>query len=318
MMFDVFKNLLNPLLYMFLFIAAGFVLRRMKVLPDNAAAVLSRLESDFIIPGIILNSFIRHCTVESVRSYAGPMLLCLGLQVLLILAAGPLSKLFVKEGYYRNLYRYQLIYTSWGFMGFALVQALFGSEALYYFILFALPMSVGCYLYGVPLLTPQEEGTGSKLKNLLNPSIAATLLGAALGLAGFEKVMPQFLSDALTACTNMFSPLAMLLTGLTIGGFALKDMFLEKRSWSICLIRMVLIPPVMLGIAYLAGADDRLMLYVLFLHAMPLGLFPVIYPPRYGKDARPGASMALVSCLLCLVTVPVFYVVLTGLLGVTP
>ena len=74
----------------------------------------------------------------------------------------------------------------------------------------------------------------------------------------------------------------------------------------------------MLGIAYLAGADDRLMLYVLFLHAMPLGLFPVIYPPRYGKDARPGASMALVSCLLCLVTVPVFYVVLTGLLGVTP
>ena len=317
-MSDVFRNLLNPLLYMFLFIAAGFTLRRMKVLPDNAAAVLSRLESDFIIPGIILNSFIRHCTVGSIRSYAMPMLLCLGLEILLILAAGPLSKLFVREGYYRNLYRYQLIYTSWGFMGFALVQALFGSEALYYFILFALPMSVGCYVYGVPLLTPHEESAGSSWKNLLSPSIIATLAGAVLGLLGFAQVMPKFLSDALKACTSMFSPLAMLLTGFTIGGFALKDMILDKRSWLLCLIRMVLIPPLMLGIAHLAGADGRLMLYVLFMHAMPLGLFPVIYPPRYGKDARPGASMALVSCLLCLVSVPAFYVALTGLLGETP
>ena len=312
-MFTVFKILLNPLLYMFLFIAAGFVLRKRNVLPDSAAAVLSRLESDFIIPGVVLNAFIRHCTLESIRSYSKPMLLSLALEIVIILLAGPISRLFVKEGYYRNLYRYQLIYTSWGFVGYALVQALFGEEALYYYILFTLPMSVGCYLYGVPLLTPKKDG--ALWKNLLNPSMIAMVIGAALGLAGFGKVMPAFLSDALSACSAMFSPIAMLLTGLTIGGFVLKEMFLDKKAYLICLIRMVLIPLVLLAIAYLAGADDRLMQFVLFTHSVPLGLFAVIYPPRFGKDARPGAAMALISSLLSLVTLPLLYVLLTRFLG---
>lgn len=313
-MLDVFKGLMNPLLYLFLFIAIGFALRRLKILPDNAAAVLSRLESDFIIPGMVMNSFIHHCTVESIRSYSKPILLCLGLEIVIILASGPLSKLFVKDGYYRNLYRYQLIYVSWGFMGYALVRALFGEETLYYFILFALPMSVGCYVYGVPLLTPHKEGA-SALKYLLSPSLIAVLIGAVLGLAGFEKVMPKFLGDALNACSNMFSPIAMLLTGLTIGGFALKDLLLDKKAWLLCLVRMILMPPVLVLLAWLAGADRQVLTLVMFMHVMPMGLFTVIYPPRFGMDAKPGASTVLVSYLLSIVTVPAFYALLQLLPG---
>ena len=311
----VLKTLINPLLYMFLFIAAGFVLRKRKVLPDNAAAVLSRLESDFIIPGVVLNSFIRYCTFESIKAYAKPMLLSLFLEILLILLSGPLSKLFVKDGYYRNVYRYELIYPNWGFLGSALVQTLYGAEGLYHFMLFALPMSIGCYLYGVPLLTPQEKGTPVWWKKLLTPSMIAVVSGTALGLAGFGKIMPPFLSDALSVCRTMFGPLGMLLTGVVIGGFAVKELFLDKKSYLMCLLRMVLIPSVFLVLAYLAGADTYVMQFVLFLHAVPLGLFPVVYPPRYGKDSRPGASMGLISNLLSLLTLPLFYVLLMQLLG---
>lgn len=313
-MLEAFKGLMNPFLYIFLFIAVGFVLRRMKLLPENTASVLSSLEIHFIIPGMVLNSFIHHCTVESIRSFYKPMLLSFGLQFVLILLSRPLSKLFVKEGYYRNLYRYQLIYISWGFMGYALIQSLFGTEMLYYFILFVLPMNVGCYVYGVPLLTPKTEGA-SALKNLLNPSLIATLAGAALGLLGFAEFMPKFLVDAMSACSNMFSPLAMLLTGFTIGGFELKEMLLDKKAWLLCLIRMILIPPLLLLIAYLAGADAQIMTFVLLMHAMPMGLFTVIYPPRYGMDAKPGTSVVLVSYLLCIVTIPLFYSLLQQLMG---
>ena len=316
-MLTVFKGLLSPMMYMFFFIAAGFVLRRLKVLPENAAQVLSRLESDFIIPAVIINSFSRYCTVISIRENASTMLLCAGLWLVTFVLSFPISGLIEKSGYFRNVYRYQLLFPSWGFMGYALVQALFGPEALYYFILFTLPMSVLCYLYGVPLLTPQQDGTASRWKNLLNPSIIATVIGAVLGLTGFEQIMPSFLSDVLTALAGMFSPIAMLLTGLTIGGYALKEMFTDVRSYKICLFRMILFPAILLGLARLLGANDRTMVYVLFNHAMPLGLFPVIYPPRFGQDARPGASMALVSCLICLFTIPLFYTVLLKLLGMT-
>ena len=314
-MLTVFKGLLSPMMYMFFFIAAGFVLRKLKVLPENAAQVLSRLESDFIIPAVIINSFIRYCTVASIRSNAWAMLLCAGLWLVTFVLAFPISGLIEKGGYFRNVYRYQLLFPSWGFMGYALVQALFGAESLYYFILFTLPMSILCYLYGIPLLTPKKEDAKSPWKNLLSPSIVATLIGAALGLAGFEPYMPVFLSDVLSALAGMFSPVAMLLTGLTIGSCSLKEMFTDIRSYKICAFRMLLFPVILLGLAWLLRADNQTLVFLLFTHAMPLGLFPVIYPPRFGQDARPGASMALVSCLICLITIPLFYSILLSLLG---
>ena len=44
----------------------------------------------------------------------------------------------------------------------------------------------------------------------------------------------------------------------------------------------------------------------------------VKYPPQYGKDARPGASMALISTVLSLLTLPLFYALLLNLLGQLP
>lgn len=315
---EVFMGLLSPMLYMFFFIAAGFVLRRLKVLPDNAALVLSRLESYLIIPAVVINSFSHYCTVESVRDNAASILLCVGMLFVTVFLAAPISGLIEKDPYYRNVYRYSLIFPSWGFMGYALVQALFGGEILYYFILFSLPMSIGCYLYGIALLTPHKEGKAALWKNLLNPQMVAVVIGAVLGLLGVGQNMPSFLSDVLKGLSGMFSPMAMLLTGITIGSYSLKDMFRDRRTYLVCLFRMLLFPLILLVLARLIGLDDRLMVFVLFVHAMPLGLYPVIYPPQFGKDARPGASMALISCLVCLVTVPLFYAFLLKLLGHAP
>ena len=241
-MLTVFNGLLTPILYMLFFIAAGFLLRRLKALPDNAALVLSKLESNLIIPAMILNTFIRHCSRESIVANYPAMLLSAGLEMLLIILSRPLSGLFAKEGYERNLYRYELIYPNTGFFGYALVQAVFGSEVLYHFMLFLLPVTMGCYTLGISLLTPAGHDAKSQWKRLLNPSMLSVAAGILLGLAGVEKILPQFLSDALSAGASLFTPLAMLLTGFTIGGFALKDLFGQGRSYLVILLRMIVFP----------------------------------------------------------------------------
>ncbi len=317
-MLTVFNGLLTPILYMLFFIAAGFLLRRLKALPDNAALVLSKLESNLIIPAMILNTFIRHCSRESIVANYPAMLLSAGLEMLLIILSRPLSGLFAKEGYERNLYRYELIYPNTGFFGYALVQAVFGSEVLYHFMLFLLPVTMGCYTLGISLLTPAGHDAKSQWKRLLNPSMLSVAAGILLGLAGVEKILPQFLSDALSAGASLFTPLAMLLTGFTIGGFALKDLFGQGRSYLVILLRMIVFPALLIALAYLSGAGRQTLIFVLFVHALPLGMNPVIYPPQFGRDARPGASMALISTLLSLITLPLFYALLLKLLGALP
>ena len=317
-MLTVFNGLLTPILYMLFFIAAGFLLRRLKALPENAALVLSKLESNLIIPAMILNTFIRHCSRESIVANYPAMLLSAGLEMLLIILSRPLSGLFAKEGYERNLYRYELIYPNTGFFGYALVQAVFGSEVLYHFMLFLLPVTMGCYTLGISLLTPAGHDAKSQWKRLLNPSMLSVAAGILLGLAGVEKILPQFLSDALSAGASLFTPLAMLLTGFTIGGFALKDLFGQGRSYLVILLRMIVFPALLIALAYLSGASKQTLIFVLFVHALPLGMNPVIYPPQFGRDARPGASMALISTLLSLITLPLFYALLLELLGMLP
>ena len=317
-MITVFKGLLTPILYMLFFIAAGFVLRRLKVLPNNAAMVLSKLESTLFIPAMILNTFIKNCTLESIVSAYPAMLLSAALEMLLIIISRPMSGMFSKDRYYRNLYRYELIYPNTGFFGYALVQAVFGTEILYHFMLFLLPMVIGCYTLGISLLVPAGSDAKTQWKRLLNPSMLSIAAGIVLGLLGFGKIMPAFLSDALAAGSGMFSPLAMLLTGFTVGGFALKDMFGQVKSYLVILFRMIIFPAVLISLAYLSGANDQILIFTLFIHALPLGLNPVIYPPQYGKDARPGASMALISTMLSLLTLPLFYALLLKLLGALP
>ena len=314
-MATVFKGLLDPILYMIFFLAAGFVLRKLRVLPENAAMVLSKLESNLIIPAMILNTFIRNCSWQSIVSAYPAMLLSAALEMLLIIVSRPMSGWFSKDRYYRNLYRYELIYPNTGFFGYALVQAVFGTEVLYHFMLYLLPVTVGCYTLGVSLLTPAGSDARSQWKRLMNPSMLSIAGGIVLGLAGFGKIMPAFLSDALSAGAGMFSPLAMLLTGITVGGFALKDLFGQGKTYLMILFRMIIFPAVLVGLAYLSGAGDQILIFTLFIHALPLGLNPVIYPPQYGKDARPGASMALISTLLSMLTLPLFYALLLKLLG---
>ena len=317
-MITVFQGLANPILYMLLFIAAGFVLGKLKLLPKDAALVLSKLESYLFIPAMILNAFIHNCTWESVRANYPAILLSAALEMVLLIISRPLSGLFAKGGYERNLYRYELIYPNTGFFGAALVQAVFGQETLYHYMLFVLPMTMGCYTIGVSLLTWGGDSPKAQWKRLLNPSMISIAAGILLGLLGFGKIMPVFLNDAIAAGAKIFSPLAMLLTGVTVSGFAVKDLVCDKRSYLTILLRMIVFPALMVALAWLAGADDRILIFTLFVHALPLGLNPVIYPPQYGKDARPGASMALISTVFSLISLPFLYALLLRLLGQLP
>ena len=89
-------------------------------------------------------------------------------------------------------------------------------------------------------------------------------------------------------------------------------MILQQPHFHIAFYRRIIIHP------FLTAQNDQILIFTLFIHALPLGLNPVIYPPQYGKDARPGASMALISTMLSLLTLPLFYALLLKLLGALP
>ena len=130
------------------------------------------------------------------------------------------------------------------------------------------------------------------------------IIGIVIGLTGIE--LPIFIKQSISSLANCFSPLAMILTGLVIGGYDIKSLLKNKRVYLLTLVRCILLPLVLLSVVKFIGLRQEIITLLVFICAMPLGLNTIVVPSAFGKDTTLGASMALISNILGLISVPLF------------
>lgn len=302
---SVFTATLNQTAFLLLFIIAGFVLSKGRFVPDNAQSVLSKLENTLLIPALVLGTFIDNFTTQTI-TVAWKLLL--GSLALAIIAIG-LSLLCVrfcsKDKYERNIYTYGLCFSNFGFMGNAVVSALFPEIFLEYLI-FTLPLWTLIYLWGVPVLlmgSTEKQTLAQRAKSFVNPMFVCMLLGMLIGLSNIP--VPQFIRSAVSAAGSCMSPVAMLLTGMTIAQFDLKEVLKIKSVYLVTALRLLVFPLLFLGAMLVFPLPKNFATCALCSLAMPLGLNTIIIPSALGKDTKVASGMALVSHILSCLTIPV-------------
>lgn len=311
-MTEVFSATLSPMLMMFACMVIGFILNKKKLCPENTTTVLSKLETYVLAPALTINTFSKYCTVASLSAQYKMILYCLLALAIAIALSFLLAPLFTKKGYNRNIYRYALTFGNFGFMGNAIVPAIFGDEALYSYMLFTLPLSLAVYTWGIASLIPLGEGKKNPLKNLLNPSVFAVVIGAAIGLTGSYDYVPDFVFSTLSGLGACMGPIAMVLTGFLIGNYSFKSLLSDKKIYIAAVLRLFILPALFVVLLKLLGADNTTLIMCLFGFATPLGLNTVVFPAAYGGDTATGASMAMISHTVCVITIPVMYALLTA------
>lgn len=310
-MLSVFAATLSPMLVMFLCILIGFVLNKKSLLPDNAATVLSKLENYVIVPSLIINTFMKYCTVASFKEQYRLIIYCIIAVFFAIGLAYIIGPLIEKDSYKKNIYRYALTFANFGFMGNSIVPAILGEETLYEYLIFTIPLNVACYTWGVAILIPTGEEKKNPLRNLLNPIVFSLGIGIVLGLTNTQKIMPDFLSVTLNNLSACMGPIAMVLTGFAIGNYQIGKLLKNKKVYITTFLRLFVLPTVILALLILLGADSKTLTLALFAFSTPLGLNTVVIPAAYGGDSATGASMAMISHTLCVVTIPIMYSLLT-------
>jgi len=308
----VFLSTLSPMLTMFACMVIGFILNKKKICPENTASVLSKLETNVLLPALTVYTFSKYCTVESLSSQYRQILFC-GLTLAVAIALSfALAPLFAKKGYQRNIYHYALTFGNFGFMGNAIVPAILGEAALYDYMLFTLPLNLLAYTWGVAGLIPKSEGKQNPLKSLMNPPMFSVAIGMVLGLTGVSKFLPAFVGSTLSGLGNCMGPVAMVLTGFLIGQYPVSKLLSDKRIYSASALRLFVLPALFIVMLKLLGADHTTLTLCLFGFGTPLGLNTVVFPAAYGGDPSTGVSMATISHTLCVITIPIMYALLTA------
>ena len=300
--------------FLFLLIFIGFILVKTKILPEGSAKVLSRLESYFFIPAMVLLKFMKEFTIERLSTSWLTIVISFAIAFVMIPIVLLVSKLLTKNVTERNAYIYGLCFSNFGFMGNAVVQTLFPSIMLEY-VIFTIPLWTLIYVWGVPfILTEREDSKGenkilTSLKALVNPMFIALVIGVILGLTGVYPLLPDnfFAVKVVEAGDMCMSPVAMLITGITFGTMNFKVVFKKPGIYIATVIRLVIIPFIMFGIFSLIPVPETVFKCIMIVSAMPLGLNSIVVPASYGKDTSAAAGMALVSHLVSLATIPLFF-----------
>jgi len=214
-------------------------------------------------------------------------------------------------------------------VGYALAEAIFGQAVLQDVMTFAFTVSIYTYTIGYSTLT------GGKLsaKKLINPVTIAMVSGAIVGMFGpallgwintafvgvpalvdFANTVPTVVKDFLSKASACMSPVSMLLAGVVISDYKFRDMLSQWQCYIIAALRLLIIPIVSCLVLKLLGLN-WLVLPALMVLAMPCGMNTIVFPKLVGQDCKPGAAMAFITTLLCIVTIPLCMHILGVSLG---
>ena len=304
---QVFSATLNQMFVLFTFMALGYFLNFKGILPLNTSIALSRLETNVLVPCLVFNTFYKYCTVENVSQKWSYIVYGTIITIASIVIGVFLSKLFAKDNYLQKIYTYSFAVANFSFMGNAVVLGIFGEDILFDYMVFTLPLCLYVYSFGTASLIPKKENQNNKFsfKVFLNPICISMLLGGIAGLTGIP--LPKFLVTAVSSAGACMSPLAMILTGFVVANFSIKTLAKVKRIYLASILRLIVLPIIFVLVLKLFKTDSTVIMLTLCATAMPLGLNTVVFPAAYGGDTTPGASMALISHLMSIITIPIMF-----------
>lgn len=303
------QALIENVLVLLIFAFSGWFLGRRHILSSQNLKLLSVLEIWVFLPCNALKSFSKNFTLSYIQEKYPMILISLCIVVTLTALNAWLVPKFIKGKYQQNIIRYTLTLPNFGYVGYPLIQNVYGDLMLLNAQVFTLPMSVYSNSEGYRLLTNADS---ISLKKIINPSLVAMAIGAIFGLTGWQ--LPTVVANVAANGSNCMGPVSMLLAGITISDYDVKELLRNKTSYVIALFRLLLIPLTLCFVLSPFVSKEILMIVVL-IYSMPCGLNTIVFPKMIGEDCRPGASMAMISTVACLATIPLCMQVLEWVAG---
>lgn len=294
----------------------GYVATRACFLTSEVRPKLSALIFNVTLPCTILAS------VGEVDSSAGAEQITwsfvLGTALFFVmLAAAALACLALRVSRdERPLYLFMGVLTNTGFIGFAVLESLFGGGSVFLGSIFIAVSNVFLYSIGVGVLTSAGEKNGEKeavpmrssrlagvLKNVLNVPMVASVIALVVFFSGVP--LPGPVAQAVDMVGGATSPLAMMLVGLAIAEADLRRVLGNWRLWGFSAIRFLLVPAMCyLLLAPMVPDELSLGVFIVML-AMPTGSMAAAIASTYGRPGELLSQGTIVSTIASFVIVPV-------------
>lgn len=298
----------------FLLIGCGYLLAKKKMISKQTRKQLTSLVINLILPAAIIKSFETNITWEIIQSCIWVFIASILIQVFYAV----MMRLFwnrIPNPKKRVCLDYGTMVSNAGFMGMPIAQAAFGNTGLLYASIFLIPQRIAMWSVGLSLFAGVQSKKDVVRKVLTHPCIIALGIGViVMILSMFGIHLPEVIDQTLGSIANCNTAMSMIVIGAILSDVPFREMK-DRLCLSYSLIRDILLPLCILLFCLLIGWRDLGMAICVIESAMPAPSTLVMLAETYDGDSGFASRLVFVSTLLSLVTLPIWMICLSRLIG---
>lgn len=294
--------------------AVGFYLNKKDILDQETSKKLSNMVVNFTAPLLIISSASQvsgdNQSVIFLMLFAG-----LFLYLLFPVVSVAVTRLLHVPSDCRGVYQCMIMFANTAFMGYPVVQALYGESSIFYTTIFNFGYNVLFYTYAAFLLD-RDAGQASKFepKRLLTAGFITGVLALIIPFSGI--MLPDIILQPCSFIGSITTPMSMLIIGSNMANYPLHDIFSEKKIYIMAALRLLAMPLlVALYMSFLT--DDPLFICMTAMTmGMPVGSMVAMASSKYEKQGRIGSISVVMTTICSMVTIPVLAVIFKFWFGV--
>lgn len=315
------KLILSQIIILAIVVLIGAIAAKVKVLTPESKDMLSKVIFNISLPLMLFTNFLKLEATPRLLANSFVVLSIVGFVVLFLLLVGWISSGILKlPSREAAVFKVHSMFGNTIFLGFPLINALYGAEGLLYASMYQLVSNLFMWTVGVIVLT-QGNGTSwkSNIRRVINPNTVATLLGLLFFILAIK--LPVVIVRPLTELGAANTWLSMLYIGSMLVFSKVGDMLKKKSLYVVSFNRLFLVPAMLVGIFYLISVlsgftPDKLVSSVIILEAsMPCMASVVIMARELGADDQQAVGNVFVSTIISIVSLPLLVMAITKFLN---
>ena len=278
----------------------GVICSKTGIISKNTNKQLSTFVLQIVNPILIFMSFQTDYRPELAKN----LLITFGLSVLVFVIMIGASMILVRSGEGREtaIERFASTYSNCAFMGIPLLYALFGSEGVFYLTAFITVFNFFVWTHGVILISGERD-----FKQVVKVFYSPTIIAIALGIIMFfaQIRIPSVPSQALQLIADMNTPMAMIVSGVTIADANILKLIKNPRIYYISAVKLLIIPFIAAAVLSLFDIDEKVRLTVVIAASAPPAAMGTLFAIRYGRNSLYASEIFAAGTILSVATLPV-------------
>ena len=289
---------------MFIIIAAGALCYKLNIITQDANKHLSNVVLQIVMPVMIFTSY----QTEYSHSLLNGLLWSFLLSVICFAVTIPLSMLVFKKDDGGNyvIERFSVIYSNCAFMGFPLIDGVFGAEGILYTTAFVTVFNIFVWTHGV-MTMKNEVSFKSFLKALKSPTVIAVFLGIICYVTNIR--LPKAIGEALNYISSMNTPLAMLIAGVTIAQTNILGMLKNYKIYIVTAMKLIIVPIICAFILHFIPVSEIVYISVVIAAACPAAAIGTLFALSYNRNANYASEIFAFTTLFSAITIPLVVII---------